>query len=841
MVFSSIKFAIPVVLLHPHAKEISGEKHTDSGPLKLSSTQSKPKVVTSKVAKRFLNSPLMEGYSRTRKRDKLHKKLQMKNKTILRNAESSSKDLALEDTSMDRRKRTSPCDGTKRSTTLLKGVYAEWQKDIEQILDSLSPESTVKSSYQRRNDFDQGKREVWHRQGGGPLSLKHATQSHRKKRGFDSKIGPVDNAAARLLGVLPSETLDKHQTVKDFNTDQTEPGWSSAHRIGIDVLAPEVVLRQERFLFNNRRAKLREGDLSERGITKNAVAKSEDVKINRDIEIKEAKLGENKKTDIREEKEKRKSTSMMIEEVEKAHNKQLDDIFWTNPLISPIAAPLDHAMLLPVRYQLSRANTRLMFQPDPKKRAMLHAHNSVQGFPYSRHAHEAAFKIQRLVRRRLYRRNDFVLGMQSLFRAHIVRRKVKIRREKINRAVPVIQRMVRGMVLRKWKEESIVLQRQQTAVTIQRVFRGKQGRNIAALQVVVRNHGAALPSLCEIGRDLGRKQGPLRRTEYAAPLVQRYMRGLTTKAGVRRRVEIESFKAQQIMALFRGAQGRRWARLKRFERICKASLTIQRFCHGLLARIYARARFQAVLISQRGARYFLGRLAYEKMRMAFENEFVLPKGEAEQDRVERWLQTGEGRRYFKEVKLALKQEQKDERFNRRTMDPELKSRKELRETFDMFDLDGSGLIDRGEFKSVVDAMGEPFTQEELDAAFAEMDEDGSGEVDYGEFKNWWLGKMGKSGARVALLKMKLKAYRAVRVLLGAEINMLTKRRIIIEKKAAVMRDARIWWRENKIQPKHACETCLCPFVSSRLLYNHTMKGLCNETDVTRLPCRFFED
>ena len=166
-------------------------------------------------------------------------------------------------------------------------------------------------------------------------------------------------------------------------------------------------------------------------------------------------------------------------------------------------------------------------------------------------------------------------------------------------------------------------------------------------------------------------------------------------------------------------------------------------------------------------------------------------------------------------------------------------RLELKETFEMFDLDGSGLIDMEEFKHVVDAMGEPFTAEELRAAFDEMDEDGSGEVDFGEFRTWWNGQMGKGGAKVQLLKVKLKAYRAMRVLIGAEINQQTRRQIVLENKADVMRDARVWWRENRIKPPHSCETCLATFVSSRIKHHHVKKNACKPTDVIRLPYQLF--
>jgi Ca2+-binding EF-hand superfamily protein len=64
-------------------------------------------------------------------------------------------------------------------------------------------------------------------------------------------------------------------------------------------------------------------------------------------------------------------------------------------------------------------------------------------------------------------------------------------------------------------------------------------------------------------------------------------------------------------------------------------------------------------------------------------------------------------------------------------------------TFDKYDKDGSGLIDKGEFASMICDMmkvKEPsdMPAQRIDKFWQEIDEDGSGEVDFQEFAQWYL-------------------------------------------------------------------------------------------------------
>lgn len=62
----------------------------------------------------------------------------------------------------------------------------------------------------------------------------------------------------------------------------------------------------------------------------------------------------------------------------------------------------------------------------------------------------------------------------------------------------------------------------------------------------------------------------------------------------------------------------------------------------------------------------------------------------------------------------------------------------IRATFELFDVDGSGEVDRGELKAVAEKLGVPMSEADLNEAMLTMDEDGSGEVDLEEFTAWYL-------------------------------------------------------------------------------------------------------
>lgn len=65
------------------------------------------------------------------------------------------------------------------------------------------------------------------------------------------------------------------------------------------------------------------------------------------------------------------------------------------------------------------------------------------------------------------------------------------------------------------------------------------------------------------------------------------------------------------------------------------------------------------------------------------------------------------------------------------------SSEELEETFDHFDDDDNGSIDREEFGNLMDALGADMSDSELDFGFSVIDTDDNGTIDFGEFEEWW--------------------------------------------------------------------------------------------------------
>merc|ERR1712166_1082603 len=58
---------------------------------------------------------------------------------------------------------------------------------------------------------------------------------------------------------------------------------------------------------------------------------------------------------------------------------------------------------------------------------------------------------------------------------------------------------------------------------------------------------------------------------------------------------------------------------------------------------------------------------------------------------------------------------------------------EFRESFELFDADGSGVIDRTELRGLMKAFGQDLTEDEIVEMMLAVDADGSGEIDFDEF------------------------------------------------------------------------------------------------------------
>ncbi|WP_149359429.1 EF-hand domain-containing protein [Lolliginicoccus suaedae] len=62
---------------------------------------------------------------------------------------------------------------------------------------------------------------------------------------------------------------------------------------------------------------------------------------------------------------------------------------------------------------------------------------------------------------------------------------------------------------------------------------------------------------------------------------------------------------------------------------------------------------------------------------------------------------------------------------------------ELRESFDQFDKDDNGQIDRSEFAELVAILDPGMPEEQVSIGFGEIDSDSNGAIDFAEFAEWW--------------------------------------------------------------------------------------------------------
>lgn len=64
-------------------------------------------------------------------------------------------------------------------------------------------------------------------------------------------------------------------------------------------------------------------------------------------------------------------------------------------------------------------------------------------------------------------------------------------------------------------------------------------------------------------------------------------------------------------------------------------------------------------------------------------------------------------------------------------------RHDLVEAFERFDSDDNGRIDRGEFESLLDALGSGLSKRDRDLGFGMIDEDADGFITLEEMAKWW--------------------------------------------------------------------------------------------------------
>jgi len=78
--------------------------------------------------------------------------------------------------------------------------------------------------------------------------------------------------------------------------------------------------------------------------------------------------------------------------------------------------------------------------------------------------------------------------------------------------------------------------------------------------------------------------------------------------------------------------------------------------------------------------------------------------------------------------------------------------KEIEEAFGLFDADNSGMIDGGELKTAMEALGFKPKREEIKKMLADIDKDGNGTIEAGEFMELMTAKYSDKDAKEDMIK-----------------------------------------------------------------------------------------
>lgn len=79
-------------------------------------------------------------------------------------------------------------------------------------------------------------------------------------------------------------------------------------------------------------------------------------------------------------------------------------------------------------------------------------------------------------------------------------------------------------------------------------------------------------------------------------------------------------------------------------------------------------------------------------------------------------------------------------------------KQEIKEAFELFDIDGSGTIDAKELTVAMRALGFEMNDEQIRQMIADVDKDGSGAIDFDEFVYMMTAKIGERDSKDELLK-----------------------------------------------------------------------------------------
>ena len=82
----------------------------------------------------------------------------------------------------------------------------------------------------------------------------------------------------------------------------------------------------------------------------------------------------------------------------------------------------------------------------------------------------------------------------------------------------------------------------------------------------------------------------------------------------------------------------------------------------------------------------------------------------------------------------------------------MEQRDEIRDTFDLFDTNGDGMINHKELTAAMRALGFKPTEEQIENMMKDNDKTGSGTLNFQEFLEMMTAKISEKGAEEGVLK-----------------------------------------------------------------------------------------
>ena len=290
--------------------------------------------------------------------------------------------------------------------------------------------------------------------------------------------------------------------------------------------------------------------------------------------------------------------------------------------------------------------------------------------------------------------------------------------------------------------------------------------------------------------------------------------------------------AYRIQRLWRGYGGRVVATLKRKEldstslvqrqgrawRIRHQRAQALRLIHKryhLAARIIQCA-MRRVIAVKRCQIQLLNEMFKEEDRMEREKGVVDEAIKLQLKKVHLYMGTETGKVHFKATRDRIRMKDKHFKKTKKTLSQEAIMAHEAMVSFELFDTDGSGLIDEDELSQMLIQLAIPMNEAGVKALAAEIDADGSGDIDFGEFMDWYTGGgsqdiVDNQTYEEKFFKQILKARTYILEVTGVILQQRTTRDMLRQVTTWQSKDIAATFR-NTHAPKFQCCQCMEPFV-----------------------------